>query len=145
MIKTNTYIKLGALAITLGTLGIGSTTMAYQGDPAVTGPNYSTERHEAMEKAFDQEDYSAWLKLMDGRGRVTQLITQSNFPQFVRAHDLAEKGDLTGAQEIRRELGLGQGQGRGKGQGQGQGQGQHRGGGNGSGQMKNQANQSLNR
>ncbi len=37
-----------------------NSTEAYRGDPNVKGPNYSQERHEAMEKAFEKKDYEAW-------------------------------------------------------------------------------------
>ncbi len=93
--------------------------MAYQGDPSVKGPNYSTERHEAMEEAFENEDYDAWKNLMEGKGRVTEVINEDNFAKFAKAHELMEQGDITEAQEIRQELGLGQHNGSMKGMGRG--------------------------
>lgn len=102
------FLGLGMLALTLGISGaIASTTSAYRGDPSVKGPNYSVERHTAMEKAFEANDYLAWKNLMQDRGRVAQVINKDNFAQFAEAHELAEKGDLEGAQKIRQELGLG--------------------------------------
>lgn len=99
--------------------GSAAAAQAYQGDPSVKGPNYSEERHTAMEQAFANNDYAAWKDLMQGRGRVTQVINQDNFARFAEAHRLAENGDLAGAQKIRTELGLGLRNGSGNGQGMG--------------------------
>jgi len=100
-------IGIGALAVILGIMGVVSTADAYRGDPSVKGPNYSTERHELMEKAFENKDYTAWVSLMQNRGRVTQIINKENFGKFAEAHELAEKGKIVEAQKIRQELGLG--------------------------------------
>ncbi len=81
--------------------------LAYRGDPSVQGPNYSVERHEAMTKAFESNDYAAWKELMQGKGRVTQVINEQNFARFAEAHMLALEGKTAEAKEIREELGLG--------------------------------------
>lgn len=83
---------------------------AYQGDPGVRGPYYTEERHEAMEKAFETNDYTAWKNLMQGRGRLMQIISRDNFAKFAKAHELAEQGKIDEANKIRAELGLGLGQ-----------------------------------
>jgi hypothetical protein len=111
-----TTLGLGALALTLGVMGLSAgSVMAYQGDPAVKGPNYSTERHKAMEKAFENKDYDAWKNLMQGKGRVSQIVNKDNFSKFAEAHELMEQGKTTEAQKIRQELGLGLHNGSGKG------------------------------
>lgn len=100
------------------TLGIGTVVagglfllpnkaQAYRGDPAVKGPNCSEERHQEMEKAFDNSDYEAWKNLMQGKGRVTQVVNKDNFAKFAQAHNLAESGKTQEADQIRQELGLG--------------------------------------
>lgn len=96
-----------------GAIGFGATNpaLAYQGDPAKRGPNCTAERREAMEKAFQNNDYNAWKSLMQGRGRVSQVITQENFARFAEAHRLAEQGRYAEANAIRQELGLNVGQG----------------------------------
>jgi hypothetical protein len=48
-----------------------------------------------MEQAFETNNYEAWLNLMEGKGRVTQVITADNFASFSKAHKLAENGDIT--------------------------------------------------
>src|SRR3989338_6649130 len=115
-------LGLGALALTLGVIGMSAgTALAYQGDPTVKGTNYSVERHEAMEKAFENKDYNAWKNLMQGKGRVTQVINEKNFAKFAEAHKLALAGKTEEANKIRTELGLGLRNGSGQGQGQGYG------------------------
>jgi len=107
-------LGLGALALVLGIAAFSNSAFAYRGDPAVTGPNYSTERHTAMTKAFENNDYTAWKNLMQNRGKVTQIVTELNFPKFAEAHKLALQGKTAEAQKIRQELGLGSQDGSGK-------------------------------
>lgn len=113
------------MALMLGTVGVSSgAALAYQGNPAVTGPNYSVDRHKMMEAAFESKDYIAWKDLMQGKGRVSQVINKDNFSKFAEAHALMEQGKNAEAQEIRQELGLGLHNGVGRGMG---GSGMHRG------------------
>jgi hypothetical protein len=110
-----TTLGLGALVLGLGIISASAgTALAYRGDPAVKGPNYSVERHEAMTKAFENKDYTAWKNLMAGKGRVTQVVNQDNFAKFAEAHQLALQGKTAEAQKIRQELGLGLHNGSGK-------------------------------
>lgn len=116
-----TTLGLGALALFLGVAGISATALAYRGDVTVKGPNYTVERHTAMEKAFESGDYNAWKDLMQGRGNVTRIINQDNFAKFAEAHELTEDGKTAEAQKIRQELGLGLHNGSGQGMGMGRG------------------------
>lgn len=133
--KMLSVFALGMVAL----LGV-SLVAAYQGDYTVKGPDYSEERHEAMEDAFDNLDYDAWVALMSESGRsprVLDVVTEDNFATFVEAHDAMEDGDFERASELRAELGLNNGTGpkdetgfgRGKGMKQGsmQGTGKRRG------------------
>lgn len=123
------HVSLGicVAVLTAGVLGMGlQAASAYQGDPSVTGPNYSADRHEAMQQAFADGNYEAWKELMDGKGRVAEMVTEENFTEFAHAHELALAGDLEGAREIRQELGLTQGLRRGNGEGAGAGKMQQR-------------------
>lgn len=114
-----------------------SDVLAYRGDISQKGPNYSEQRHEVMKKAFEESDYNAWKEQMNGRGRVSDVVTQENFSRFAEAHRLGEAGETAKADEIRKELGLrtsnGErtGDGYGKGRGMGRGNGEHRGQNNG--------------
>ena len=123
--KTMSMLALGIVAL----LGV-SFVAAYQGDYSAEGPNYSEDRHEAMELAFDNLDYDAWVALMAENGRhsrVTEVVTEDNFALFVEAHEAGKSGDLEKAAELRAELGLGNGQGSRNGSGFGGGQGMHKG------------------
>lgn len=115
-------ILVGASALLLtGLVLTPELVQAYRGDPAVQGPNYSEERHTAMTQAFANKDFNAWKELMQGRGRLTQVVNSDNFDKFVQAHQYALEGKLEEANQIRAELGLGLRNGSGQGQGQGYG------------------------
>lgn len=107
------------LLATAGLVGSALYASAYQGDPNVKGPNYTAERHDAMTKAFENNDYNAWKELMAGRGRATQVVNEGNFSKFAEAHKLALEGKTDEANKIRTELGLGLRNGSGNGQGMG--------------------------
>jgi hypothetical protein len=112
-------LLLGFSALVIGGALIApQAALAYRGDPNVKGPNYTEERHEAMEKAFETKDYPAWKNLMQGKGRVTQVINKDNFAKFTEAHELAEQGKSAESLKIRQELGLGLQNGSGQGMGQ---------------------------
>lgn len=131
MKKTRIFGILAILVVGLfATAGIAS---AYRGDQSANGPYCSEERHEAMQNAFESEDYDAWYALMteDGRHpRVVDVVTESNFETFVQVHDAGKSGDLETASALRAELGLNNGHGPkdgtgfGKGRGNAMGQGQ---------------------
>jgi len=120
--KKITILGLSAAIVLGGLIALPKIADAYRGDPSVQGPNYSVERHEAMEKAFENNDYNAWKNLMQNHGRVTQLINEDNFAKFAEAHKLAEQGKIQEANQIRQSLGLGLQNG----SGQGSGMGMHR-------------------
>jgi hypothetical protein len=125
----NKYIALGAI-IALGIAGaiaISQGALAYRGNSDQTGPNYSPERHAEMQKAFENKDYNTWKELMNGRGRVTQVVNEQNFPRFAEMHKLMLEKKYDEANQIRKELGLRQGNGQGRGSGKGMKQGGGRG------------------
>ena len=100
-----TFMSLGIFGI-IALFGI-SMVFAYQGDPNIQGPNFSEERHEAMQDVFETGDYGAWVVLMteDGRHpRIVEVVTENNFDDFVEARN---SGSL---KEFRESLGLGLGQ-----------------------------------
>ncbi len=109
----------GLTTLVVGGLLLTPSVWAYRGDPNIQGPNYSPERHEAMSKAFNNNDYNAWKKLMNGRGRVSQVVNKDNFTKFAQAHKLMLEGKKAEATKIRTELGLGLGKGHGYGMGRG--------------------------
>jgi len=112
----NKKIMLGVLGLAVaGVTAFGSGALAFRGD-GQTGSNYTPERHEAIEKAFESNDYVAWKNLMGDKG-ATRIVTQENFAKFSEMHELREAGRIDEANAIRTELGLGQGGGKGQGAG----------------------------
>ena len=134
----NKVAKLGLFALMIvGLIVSTGIVSAYRGDYSVQGPNYSDERHEAMEDAFETSDYDAWYLLMTADGRtpgVLDVVTEDNFEIFAQAHEAMENGDLELAAELRAELGLNDGMGPQDGTGNGKGMGQ------GNGQRMSQTN-----
>lgn len=113
-------ILLSVSAFTLlGVVGLAAanSALASRGDLNIAGHDCSFEKHEAMEKALENNDYNAWKELTQGKGRASQAITESNFAKFAEAHKLTEEGKYAEADAIRQELGLGMGHGMGFGQG----------------------------
>jgi hypothetical protein len=108
-------IVSGTLGLLLGGLIIAPTkVLAYRGDASVQGPNCTEERHTEMTAAFENNDYNAWKGLMEGKGRVTEVINEDNFSRFAEAHRLSLEGNTEEAKKIREELGLGLGNGSGR-------------------------------
>ena len=139
--KNSNKILVGSLAVVMMGAFAVSSALAYQGDYSKQGPDYSPERHTAMEAAMASNDYAAWSELMANRGRVTEVVNAENFLRFAEAHQLAQAGDLDGADEIRSELGVrtrngekvGARHGGGQGNAQGEKQGMNKGEGRGNG------------
>lgn len=98
-------IPVGVIAL-VSAAGVAYAAYAYQGDPGQRGPSFSAERHEAMQKAFENNDYNSWKKLMNGRGRVMQVVNEGNFAKFSEMHRLMLAGKYDDANKIREELGL---------------------------------------
>jgi len=116
--KNSTKLLGGTFALAIAAVAIASPSLAYRGDPSIQGPDCSDERHAIMEEAFQDNDYGAWKELMNGRGRVAQVVNADNFSRFAEAHKLAEEGSLEEAKAIRVELGLGLKNGSGRDHGQ---------------------------
>lgn len=90
-----------------------SAVNAYRGDPSVTGPDHTPERHEAMVQVFENNDYNSWKELMADRP-MGQRITEENFGKFVEMRQLRHEGKTDEANQIRAELGFGLRDGSGK-------------------------------
>ncbi len=114
-----TLVILTAVIALGGIMLFPQQAFAYRGDPLVQGPNFSEERHEAMASAFETNDYNAWKELMQGKGRVLQVINEQNFSRFAEAHRLELEGKKDDAMKIREELGLGYNNGSGQRMGRG--------------------------
>ncbi len=88
----------------IAVLAIASPALAYRGNPDIQGPNYSPERHEAMEVIFEKGDYQGWLKLMEGRAwRMKEVVNnQAKFIEFANAR----KSGVDALAKFRRDNGL---------------------------------------
>jgi len=136
--KKSNKILVGSLAVAMiGTFAVSS-AMAYQGDHSKQGPAYSPERHTAMTEAMNDNNYEAWSELMEGRGRITKVINEGNFADFVEARRLGQAGDTARADEIRQKLGIRTSNGEKVGAGYGKGQGENKGERQGRGRMNNE-------
>lgn len=114
-----TILALSTIALGLGIVSFTApSVLAYRGDPSVQGPDCTAERHEAMIKAFENNDYNAWKDQMQGKGRVTQVVNEENFARFSEMHKFMLEGNTEEANKIRTELGLNLRDGSGQGQGQ---------------------------
>jgi hypothetical protein len=111
--RMNKKILVGVVSLaTLGIMGAGLYANAYQGDPNTRAPWFSQERHDAMQKAFENNDYNAWKNLSqeNNNARVGwkfSKVTPENFPRFSEMHRLMKEGKFDEASRIRAELGLG--------------------------------------
>jgi len=83
----NKLILASLLGVTV--LVFASTANAYKGDPSIQGPNYSPERHEAMQTVFANSDYQGWLKLTEGKAMGLKRVVNSEakFKEFAQAHE----------------------------------------------------------
>jgi hypothetical protein len=137
--KKNKIFGMIALFVIGMVLSVGAVS-AYKGDYSAQGPNYSPERHEEMQQAFEETDYESWYNLMtmDGRHpRVVDVVTEDNFDLFIQAHDAGKSGDTETAAAIRAELGLNNGMGPKDGTGFRKGMGSRHGLCDGTGQGRN--------
>jgi hypothetical protein len=82
----------------------------------------SSEVHEQVEAAIENNDYVAWVQLMSERPRFAEdngaLLTEETFEKITKAHEYKENGQFEEAQTIMDELrpeGKGFGKGHGKG------------------------------
>ena len=68
------------------------------------------ERHEAMKEAVENEDYDAFLELIDGTPLADVIDSESDFEKFIAMHEAMQEGDRETAKEIREDLGIERGE-----------------------------------
>ena len=113
MKKSKMYLLASVLGLVVTTLAVSSLASAGELGNKFAGRNIDParleemqERHDAMQTALENGDYDAWKGIIDSRPRISDVITEDNFDQFVEMHQLMQDGDREGAQEIAEELGL---------------------------------------
>lgn len=108
-------MKKTVLTTTLLTLAFSFITankaLAYRGNPAVQGPNCSSDQYQAIQKAINNKDYNTWKKLMGDRGVARIIDNQKEFEKFLQMRKLTLEKKYDEAAKIRAELGLGIGGG----------------------------------
>ena len=116
--KTQSVLGMAALALGLVAVKSFTPVLAYQGNAAVKGPNYTEERHNTNVTAFQKGDYKSWAANMNGRG-ATRFVTEANFKEFANAQIASQKGDSTLLNAFRAKYGMGQKNGSGQARGMG--------------------------
>ena len=70
------------------------------------------ENRDQIFSAIESGDYQTWKNLMGDRGKITEVINESNFAKFAEMHQLMKDGKMEEAKKIGDELGLGNMKGR---------------------------------
>jgi hypothetical protein len=60
------------------------------------------------QQALEAEDYAAWVQAIESRPRITDLVTEENFPKYAEMQKARQSGDFETAQALAEELGLNQ-------------------------------------
>lgn len=118
------YFLAGFFGLIVTTLAVSSLVSAQEMVKGFNnGANMDPARVEArqahqaeMQIVLENGDYDAWKALVDSRPRITDLVTEDNFDQFVAMHQARQAGDDEAAQAIAAELGF-PAEGKGFGQG----------------------------
>ena len=114
LVTTSTPVRNLSFVLTGALLGAGFAMAS--GVSADTGTRMgfgaqrgtcNTELHDEIEQAIEDGEYETWKELMDGRGRITEVVTAENFDTFAEMHEAMEDGDYAKAAELRKDLGLG--------------------------------------
>ena len=89
-------IGAAALVAIVATAGFAAFTNAHRGDPSVQGPNFDPEVHEAMEAAFENMDYEAWLeaRINMPQGRMMEVIDSQEDFEIVKNCGAAQSAPL---------------------------------------------------
>lgn len=63
-------------------------------------------RFEAVKNAFETQDYDAWVEAVGEKHPFADMITEDNFADFIRMHELKKNGNFDEARAIAEEIGL---------------------------------------
>ena len=109
MNKKNVILTFSLLTVLL--LSLAASTYAYQGESNLNNnrkgkSKFSLEKHTALKEAIGNNDFQAWKALVGDDNRISEIINEDNFAQFVEAHKLMEEGKFEEAKEIKEALGM---------------------------------------
>ena len=106
----NNKVLIGSLMLAgMTSIGIYAMASAHSdnNDARRGEKNFSSARHERMDKIFEDKDYQAWQNEMkEHRGIDSDMVNKENFAKFAAMHKLREEGQDDEADKIRDELGL---------------------------------------
>ena len=105
--KKRKFIALSAVTAAIIASGFFySPAYAAQAHQGKNPAKYATTlaQRSAIEKAIENNDYATWKTLV--KGKIAQLINESNFPKYVEAYNLVKAGKYQEANAIRKELGI---------------------------------------
>lgn len=101
----NRFMMASVLAA--GVLTLGVSAYAYQWNPGIENPDCTDlERHEAVETAFENHDYQAFLDLYDGKGIAKKITSEDDFNKFIELREASLAGDIDLVNELKTELNL---------------------------------------
>lgn len=105
MIKNKSYVMMAVLGTVVVGGVIASQVFADEAKTSFFGRNYSPERHEAVSKAIENNDYKSWKELMNGK-RMAEIINEENFSKFAEMRKLRLEGKIEEANKLRQEIGV---------------------------------------
>lgn len=112
-------VGTAAVATLITTAVVAGATYAhrgFQGD-GERGPRFDSEKREVVDKAMENNDYSAWQEAVGEDSKIAQEITEDEFPRLQEAHNLRQEGKqkFEESRKIMEELGVEKGPGHGQG------------------------------
>jgi len=125
--KTGFFIALFAIAIITSSMMV----MGYRGSYGENSSEHNEDLCLEMNDAINEMNYQEWLEIKSRSGksfRLTNLITEENFPVFIESRSAFREGNFERSSELRSSLGLNDGIGLKNGEGFGklEGRGQNR-------------------
>ena len=96
-----------AILFAVATMGIGLANA--QGSASSEGANppqrsFGQAQHERMNQVLEATDYASFVDEVGTDAKILDVITEDNFGQFLKMHELMQSGDLDGAKTIADEL-----------------------------------------
>ncbi len=110
--KATIIASLALMAVIgAGTIGMGIIANAHPSNSNEQNRRWSSSSqvfklHNQIEDAINNNDYKSWKNAIEDRIRPVDVVTEKNFPQFVKMHNLMKQGQYEEAQKIRDELGI---------------------------------------
>ena len=111
MNKNKYYLAVAVVGLLVTTAGVSAIVSADEGDTqkGTRGNAGHLEKmhvqRDQMDEIFANKDFAAWQELMADKPSKSE-VTEENFDQMIKMHELRQAGDEEGAKAIADELGL---------------------------------------